>query len=153
MLIAVNIPITDLAKYGKNFQWPRPTCPKCEGKVWGHGFRFRYFSEFSDGLYLKRYRCSNCKVVISLTPIGYWPRFRSPIDLIYSTIHNRLKQLSWPPGVTRQRGGHWLRKFIVRFKMAVGLSTDETPLLFLEKEHRRSINFLVGESCKPFHEF
>lgn len=151
MMIAVNVSIADISNFGKEYQWPRTNCPKCLGKTWGHGFRLRYYSEFSDGIYIKRCRCPTCKIVISLVPSGYWPCYRSSISTVYQTLKHKLQSLHWPAEFSRQRGGHWLRKFIARFKMVVGISSTSDPMDFLDKEYVKSNNFLTGRVCKSFH--
>lgn len=150
MLIAVDVSIADISRLEKKFQWPRPSCPKCSGKVWGHGFRLRYFSGFSDGIYIKRYRCHHCKLLISLVPSGYWAHFRSPIQTIYKTLLYRLNQKCWPKECSRQRGGHWLRKFITRFKVVTGISSNNDPVDFLKNEFERGVYFLAGPFRKSF---
>lgn len=117
MVIAVTLRLEDLFREGKNFKWERPcACPKCEGKLWGHGYTPRFFQGFSASFWLRRFRCIGCKIVITLRPAGFWPRLQSSIEAIYEALHSRLLNYRWPLGMSRQRGGHWLRRFHFRLR-------------------------------------
>ena len=100
-----------LAIEGKKFKWQKPSsCPDCGHYLWGHGFVGRYFDDFTDKLWIKRYRCPNCKNVITLTPMGHHKFFRFSLSHIFKTLIHRLSSYQWPPWTTRQRAGHWLQK-------------------------------------------
>src|ERR1700678_4309573 len=101
------ITLEELAKNGKNHKWDEFHCDKCERNMWGHGFVSRYFSSLSESVFLKRYRCPKCWVVVTMRPEGYWPRIRSSIVSIFKNLIFRIKECYWPPGFPRQRGGHW----------------------------------------------
>jgi len=112
VVIVVTLRLDDLVREGKDFKWERPAaCPKCGGKLWSHGFTSRFFQGFSDLFWLKRFRCPGCKAILTPRPEGYWPRIQSDIESIYRTLQERLNFYVWPPGVPRQRAGHWLRGF------------------------------------------
>ena len=72
----------DLVELGRQYSWQRPLrCPRCAGvRVSGHGSVTAYFDEAgSQGVYLKRYRCRECRVVIRLRPSGYWKRIQASV--------------------------------------------------------------------------
>jgi hypothetical protein len=121
MIIHRMINLEQLSKEGKSYKWENENCNKCSQVMWGHGFASRYFQSFSDPLYMKRYRCPNCKAVITSRPHGYWPSVRTEIDKVFDTLHYRLTHYVFPPvwplGITRQRGGYWLKKFTNFCKM------------------------------------
>jgi hypothetical protein len=112
MVLFQKILLSKLIREGKSYSWSRPQCPRCHIKVWGHGYVLRFFNGFSTGVYLKRWRCQVCKLVITLRPEGYWRRFQETIHIIFESLKLRLRTGRWPPSVPRQRGGHWLRKLI-----------------------------------------
>lgn len=128
MIFSIKITIKDLTKAGKAYNWKDCECPSCLRKMWGHGFVLRYFSECEGGLFLKRYRCPKCGMVATTRPEGYWARIRSSIASIYSSLRSRLTLLTWPAGFPRQRGGHWLGRFVELAKM----ESKESLSLFLD---------------------
>jgi hypothetical protein len=78
LILAVQACVKALAKLGRHFPWPRPEiCPGChEHPLWGHGFVLAYFDEVAEPVWLRRYRCPLCRLVIRMKPAGYWPRFQ-----------------------------------------------------------------------------
>jgi hypothetical protein len=92
----------------------------------------RYFIPAPDGCWCKRYRCPRCGNVITLRPEGWWPRFWHAGANIRQTLHSRLETDSWPPGFTRQAGGHWLRGLNNQVKKIFGLATEAFPAGFDE---------------------
>ena len=85
LILFVDLCVKRLVELGRKYQWQRPErCPKCQGvRVWGHGYVTAYFDEAgSQGVFLKRYRCGECRVVIRLRPSGYWRR-SSKRELFY----------------------------------------------------------------------
>jgi hypothetical protein len=117
--ILVHTPVNfeELAKAGKSFNWNRPSCRNGCPKMWAHGYVSRYFEGFSGNIWLKRYRCRFCKAVVTLFPEGYYARFQSSISEIFTALSHRLQRGRWPPGLPRQRAGHWIAKFIVKAAM------------------------------------
>jgi hypothetical protein len=118
VVIDVTLRLDDLFRQGKNFKWERPTgCPKCQRKVYGHGFTPRYFQGFSSVFWLRRFRCTGCSSVLVLRPSGFWPRLQSSIEVIFQALQARLgMERRWSEGIPRQRGGHWLRGFLSRLR-------------------------------------
>ncbi len=112
MICYTDITLIDIHRLGKKFKWKPPeNCSKCGGKLWGHGFVGSCFEGYTDILYLKRYRCTNCGCIITMRPLSHFSRYQSSTKDIYQTLKTRLFSYRWPPWCTRQRGGHWLRKF------------------------------------------
>ncbi len=99
----------------------------------------RYFSEYEGGIFLKRYRCSHCGVVLTTRPDEYWPRIRSSIGTIYNSLKSRLNLMVWPAGFPRQRGGHWLGRFVELAKMEL---VESLPL-FLEFCFSKQLKFFA----------
>jgi hypothetical protein len=111
--ISVTLRLDELFSQGKDFKWERPcACPKCQGKIWGHGFVSRYFQGFSSALWIKRFRCTACRAVIAFRPSDYWPRLQTSAEAIFRALLGRLESHCWPQGVSRQRAGHWLAGFL-----------------------------------------
>jgi len=118
VVIAVTLRLEDLFRQGKDFKWERPcACPKCQGKLWGHGFTSRYFQGFSSVLWIKRFRCPGCGTVLAFRPQGFWPRIQYSIEVIFQALQLRLTAHRWPRGMSRQRAGHWLSGFHLKLRL------------------------------------
>ncbi len=122
LVIFVRAKVKQIFRMGKDYLWSRPKgCPRCKGnRLWGHGYVLAYFDGFSDGIYLRRYRCPDCGCVIRLRPAGYFARFQAPIADIRFRILHRLQTGRWPPGLSRSRQDHWFRAFLRRVEAFLG---------------------------------
>jgi hypothetical protein len=131
-----------LHKFGKDFNWKKPNCcPRCHGKLHGHGFATAYFAEYQNIFYIKRYRCPCCKLIIRMRPQGYTRRIRSSINKIYEVLKYKIINATWPYGFSRQRGGHWLRVFILKLHIFKGYS-QKNLIESLEEYFIGGLNFL-----------
>ena len=136
MIYQCNVSFKKLQQEKKEYPWKRPLeCSGCQGKVWGHGYVLRYFNSHSEGLYLKRWRCPSCKLILTCRPDSHWRRFQESIKRIFDTLIFRVKHRTWPPWTTRQRGGHWLRIFTsnARTHLLEKKSVEETILFYQDK--------------------
>lgn len=146
MTFTTQINMDQLSKEGKSFKWEKKVCEKCQRFMWGHGFTTRYFQSFSEPLYLKRYRCDGCSIVVTCKPSEFWPYLRTEFSIIFNTLIYRLTHAVdppvWPEGVSRQRGGNWLRRFHQFFKMN-GMSLYSNPIETLNSLKSKSHNFFA----------
>ena len=138
MILFIKITIEELSKKGKTHKWEKHYCDKCQRSMWGHGFVMRYFSETWAGIYVKRYRCPDCSTVVTTRPQTYWQGVRSAILTIYEVLKSKLTGF-WPPGFQRQRGLHWLRRFVDYAKM----ENQENLPSFLAHCFAKQIRFFV----------
>lgn len=106
--------------------------------MWGHGFVMRYFSESSVEIYLKRYRCPDCSVVVTTRPETHWKAIRSSILTVYEVLKSKLTGF-WPLDFPRQRGLHWLRRFVDLAKM----ENQENLPWFLAHCFEKQIRFFI----------
>ena len=138
MIKFVTINILELYKKGKDFIWDKPcSCPRCGSVVWGHGFVSGYLQGFSELLYFKRYRCPICGLILKLKPRGYLRFFRSSIHEIYRHLKFRFENARWPPGFSRQRGGHWINRFLKIYFRDSGLQGKVSILQALNVYHQQ----------------
>lgn len=110
MTLFVTIIFSKLSEEGKSYNWGFHFCDQCERNMWGHGYVQRIFSSYNR-LWLKRYRCPECGIVVTTRPTGYWNYFQSSIEEIYEALIFRFKNHFWSNSDLRQRYGHWLRSF------------------------------------------
>ena len=112
LVLFVSIDVKEIARLGRLFPWKdhKPSqCPRCNSKLWWHGFVLAYFSCCSEGIYLRRLRCPCCGAIHRLRPTGYFRRFRSSISEITEAITHRARQLKWSPDLPRGRQRQWWR--------------------------------------------
>ncbi|MBI4405001.1 MAG: hypothetical protein HY537_12625 [Deltaproteobacteria bacterium] len=98
----------------------------------------RYFAEASDAIYVKRYRCPDCSTVVTTRPETHWKGIRSAILTMYEVLRSKLTGF-WPPGFPRQRGLHWLLRFIDLAKM----EQQDNLLSFLSFCFAKQIRFFT----------
>lgn len=121
LILLVDVCVKRVFDLGRRFPWPKPKgCPRCRGRIWGHGFVAAYFDGFDEPLWLRRYRCRDCRRVFRLRPKAYWSRFQAPISIIRKSIAQRLQTGRWPRDLSRSRQGHWLRALIRRVLAFLG---------------------------------
>jgi hypothetical protein len=139
MIVATDATIQYIAEKAETFKWPCLVCKKCSCKMWGHGFVSRYFEGISHLVKIKRLICPRCGMVVVFRPRAFWPRFRSSISEIYTTLVVRLESGFWPIGFRRQRGWHWLSSLM----KAVLMARANDPVEFLKYRFDKEIHFFV----------
>ncbi len=141
-----DVDLSVLYEAGKSYNWERPSCRNGCQKVWGHGYVQRYFAGYPECFWLKRYRCPTCHEVITMQPLGFFKKYQSSIQQIFKALKHKLATLRWPLGTPRQRGGHWLRKFMAKLNMDFPTPSPPTsgssPPELLERLYKKMINFL-----------
>lgn len=100
-------------------------------RVWGHGYVLRYFDGYSEGLWLKRYRCADCGAVHTLRPQSHSRGFWASISSILESIIGKVLTGSWNRGISYQRQQYWLAGFI-RQASRRGNFIEVSPELVLE---------------------
>lgn len=128
LILFVEVCVKTLVGQGRKYPWEKPErCPKCGGvRVWGHGYVEAYFDEAgSQSVYLKRYRCPECRVVIRLRPSGYWKRIQAAVAAVRQCLMDRLEKGRWPPGSNPARQRHWLRALKRQVRTHLGMSYAE----------------------------
>jgi hypothetical protein len=122
MIKFARVCLKELSVQGKDFHWIKPShCLSCNScRLWGHGFLATYFTGFIVALWLKRYRCDSCKVVITFRPFGYFSRFQSSAKDIADALQIKITSSKWPARLSRQRAGQWLRRFTEFIRLEFG---------------------------------
>ena len=126
MILSVCVKLKKIDEQGRNFHWPKPCgCPKCRSvRLWGHGFVLAYFDGFAFGLWLRRYRCPDCKCIIRMKPKGYFPRFQVSIHTIFDCLNQRLSSGRWKKALSLSRQRHWLAALKRKTMACFGIGTD-----------------------------
>ena len=131
MIIAVAVSLEEIVEMGRDYPWPRPVaCCTYGGKrLWVHGYVEAYFDGMDEPVWLKLFRCPDCKGVHKLRPAGYFKGFRADIETIRRSIVTRVKTGRWPSDISRTRAGHWLRSLKRKAVAYLGLEWLGTKLI------------------------
>lgn len=60
---------------------------------------------------MRRYRCPDCGVVITMRPRNYLPRFQAPLSAIFESLRNKHYKDRWLTGPGRTRQQFWWKAF------------------------------------------
>ncbi|CAO0820369.1 hypothetical protein DFAR_1540020 [Desulfarculales bacterium] len=73
-------------------------------------------------IWLRCFRCPDCRAVIRLRPRGYWSRFQALVEIIRQSLSNKLARGRWDPDLPRSRQRHWLQGLLRQVSLYLGLS-------------------------------
>lgn len=121
LILHFALDVKRLVEEGKDFCWPKPErCPRCEGRrLWGHGYVQRYFEGWTEGIWIKRYRCPDCRAVHTCRPLEFYRGFHYSRLSILLALLNRIIHGRWVRCLTRQVQQYWwkgLRRQASRFQ-------------------------------------
>lgn len=129
-LLICRIDLEKLQESGKHFLWKKPrSCPECGSRrLWGHGYAMRNFVGFALGLWMKRYRCPDCRAVHTCRPEGFLPGMQYPVQTQKSCLETKIDGKPFLRSVSRQSQQHWWKAFLKRCR-EVGNWSDQRYLL------------------------
>lgn len=126
LVLHCRLRIKSVQALGKAYPWERlQQCPACGGRLIGHGYVPRYFEGYRQPLWMKRYRCSECRAVHTIRPVGYWRKFIAPVEAVVRSLRNKIEDGCWVDAWSRQRQQYWWRGFRRRL-LAAGFSGEPT---------------------------
>lgn len=140
MILFFNASIQELKVPGEKFTPPRPLCSRCNSKVWGHGHVRRFFNGIDGAIFMKRWRCPCCRLIIICRPKLFWRGYQESIENIFEALKYRAANLTWPPWVPRQRGGHWMNKLFHKAKINLMVKASLLATINFFQEKNLSIN-------------
>ena len=82
----------------------------------------RYFDEQPDPLWMRRWRCPDCRAVHTTRPHTYWRRFMAPWWLILVSLLQKHSHERWLSLLARQRQQYWNRGYLKQQQADGGLS-------------------------------
>lgn len=118
---------------GKHFKWKHPgTCPACgSSRLWGHGFALRFFFGFACGLWMKRWRCPDCKAVHTSRPEGFLLGMQYPRQVQQESLEAKLAGKPFLRSIARQPQQHWWKTFLTLCRETANW---EPPRRYLKKK-------------------
>jgi hypothetical protein len=84
----------------------------------------RFFDEHEEGLWLKRYRCPECKAVHTVRPESHYRGFWACWRVILLCIYKKGTTNRWLEGLSRQRQQYWWKGFLKQTSRQCNLSED-----------------------------
>lgn len=115
LILHFEVDVKRLVEEGKDYPWPRQKIcpnPKCHSRrLWGHGYVLRYFEGFTHGLWIKRYRCPDCKAVHTCRIQQFYKGFHYSIFSIVFSLVNRIIDGRWLKCLSRQVQQYWYKGF------------------------------------------
>jgi hypothetical protein len=116
LILHFAVDVKRLVLEGKQYPWLSPQrCPSCAGlRLWGHGYVLRYFEGLTYGLWMKRFRCPDCRAVHTCRPVGFYRGFSYSIDTILLSLLEKIHHGRWLRCLSRQSQQYWWRGFRVQ---------------------------------------
>ena len=147
LILYFSVDVKRLVAEGKDFTWPRPAqCPRCKGRrLWGHGYVRRYFEGFIQGVWIKRYRCPDCRAVHTLRPQEYYRGFHYSVLTILFSLLNKIIEGRWLKCFSYQVQQYWYKGFCFQ---ASRRSNRKAPDIEVIKELFSQNIILVTHSVK-----
>lgn len=135
LILYFGVDVKSLFERGKDFPWPRPaSCPTpgCGSRrLWGHGYVRRYFEEYFQPFWVKRYRCPECEAVHTLRPRTFYKRFWYSALTILVSLLNKIIYGRWLRCLSRQVQQYWFKGFL--FQCSRRSTTRSPPLEALRR--------------------
>lgn len=133
LILPFKVDVKRLVEEGKDFSWPRPEqCPRCEGhRVWGHGYVQRYFEGLFEAVWIKRYRCPDCRAVHTLRPERFYKGFHYSVLTILLSVFNKIVEGRFLKCLSRQAQQYWYKGFCLQ---ACRYSNRKAPDIEVFKE-------------------
>ena len=109
LILYLSVNLQEISRAGKQYDWRCPSrCPRCDGvRLWGHGYVSRYFDECAGQLWMKRWRCPECRAVHTARPLDYWRGFWATASTITASLRQRIEKGCWLASLSRQRQEYW----------------------------------------------
>jgi len=70
---------------------------------------------------MRRYRCPECRLVVTTRPSDYWGRFQASIADIRESLTHRFQQRRWGKTRSNSRRRHWVKGLLGKIRCHLGL--------------------------------
>jgi hypothetical protein len=129
LILFVEAAVKSIFELGRSFPWAKPdSCPRCGGRLWRHGFTTRYFDECAHPLFMRRYRCRDCRLLLTTRPVDYLSRFQTSIADIRDCLTHRFQQCRWKKNRSTSRQRHWLKGLLGKIRCYLGCNWTGDPM-------------------------
>lgn len=86
--------------------------------MWGHGFVERYFDGVVDAVWVKRWRCPDCRAVHTMRPRSHWRGFWATAAVVATVLGRKLAGQGWLRDFSRQRQQYWWRGYQIQSRFS-----------------------------------
>jgi hypothetical protein len=116
LILYLSVNLTEIQRDEKGYCWPRPRqCLRCKGnRIWGHGYVGRFFDGVADALWMKRWRCPDCRTVYTMRPSTHWRGFWADRETILSSLRAKEYESRWLEHLCRERQQYWWQGFTIQ---------------------------------------
>jgi hypothetical protein len=140
LVLHFSIDVKVLHKLGKKYLWPKPErCPVCGSfQLWGHGYASRYFEQYVEPLWVKRFRCPGCFAIHTCRPAGFLQGIRHSACGVYECLLSKIRNNRWLRAVARQNQQYWYRMLRIRLsgrQTIFNPSVDDLKAFFSRLDH------------------
>lgn len=77
---------------------------------------------------MRRYRCTDCRLIVTTRPADYLSRFQASIADIRDRLHHRFHQCRWRQNPSRSRQRHWLKGLLGKIRCHLGCNWAGDPM-------------------------
>jgi hypothetical protein len=88
---------------------------------------------------LRRYRCTDCRLLLTTRPADYLSRFQASIADIRASLTHRFRQRRWRQNLSRPRQRHWLKGLPGKIRCHLGSNWTGNPMDAFEQLLAQSI--------------
>jgi len=88
---------------------------------------------------MRRYRCPDCRLVVTTRPTDYWGRFQASIADIRDSLTLRFQQGRWRKTRSTSRQRHWLKGLLAKIRYHLGLGWTGNPMDAFEQLMARGL--------------
>ena len=97
--------------------------------LWGHGYVARDFEGITESVWLKRFRCPDCKGVHTCRPAGYLRSVRYPASLVALCLAQKIVHGRWMRCLCRQLQQYWYKSLCRLSSLQQTIRTPSTEHL------------------------
>jgi hypothetical protein len=163
LLIYLSVDLNKLFSLGKKYPWPRPErCPSCLGnRLWCHSYVARNFDGFQKSLWVKKYRCPDCRCVHTIRPLGHMPFVQASVFSVFFSLASKIIFGLWLADFCLRRQRHWFFRFKRNICCAGNVDFDDSvamlhALISTYSRFEKSlpfwlVYFLTNCSCQALH--
>ncbi len=132
MVIYLSVDLHQLFSQGKKYPWPRPArCPSCNSiRLWSHGYVRRNFDGFDSSLWIKRFRCPDCRSVHTMRPSDYSSFCQASRLVVFLSLLMKILFGQWLPEVCSRRQRYWFSTFKCQICRNHNVDYSDTDAMF-----------------------
>ncbi len=77
---------------------------------------------------MRRYRCPDCRLVLTTRPSSYLNRFQASVADIRDSLAKRFQQFRWRKDRSTSRQRHWFKALLEKIRYHLGCNWNANPM-------------------------